>query len=168
MVSLHNKMQKLQISELAAKPNHTCLTRLQVTVSFPIAVMEPGSENNCDASTMIGTDLWLLTQSSSQLRTFIAILVTSHLPAWVFFLSERSSPTAGIIPPLPGLSPAASPFNPCNRANEIQWTAGPLSNNRLFSGVGSQLGPALALNSGEGFGRCPVNVLHLGSLWASS
>lgn len=46
-------MKKFHTSELAAKSNHTCLTRLYV------AVVEPGSGNNCEASTVIGADLWL-------------------------------------------------------------------------------------------------------------
>ena len=43
------------------------------------------------------------TDTSSQLKSFMAVACMPHLSAWVFFPSERRSSTASIMPSVPGL-----------------------------------------------------------------
>ena len=75
------KMKRFHTSKLAAKSNHTCLTRLYMTVLFPLAVMEPGSGNNCEASTVIGADLWLCRRGQAQHVPLIAAPFMLYLSA---------------------------------------------------------------------------------------
>lgn len=143
-------MKKFHTSELAAKPNHTCLTRLYIAVLFPISVMEPGSGNNCEVSTVIGADLWLCWHGQTQLMPLITAPFMLYLSAEVFFLGERSSPAADIMPLLSELTSAALPFNPCTMAAEVLWATEPLCNNRQCSGAGSPPDPDIMVNTPMG------------------